>query len=258
MFMDHFIVPDWPAPANVIALSTTRDGLEDFAGASAAPYASFNLGDHVDDRVSSVQKNRSALIEACDGLTSIAWLNQVHGVDVCDASADLSASADFDASIIREPSRACAVLTADCLPVLFCRVDGSAVAAAHAGWRGLCAGVLPNTVRAFNCPPQELMAWIGPAISQAHFEVGSEVYQAFLHGFSDVTQAQIAQAFKPSSTKPAHFYADLSALAQCQLNNLGLAWVGRSGMCTYANADRFYSFRRDGQTGRQLSLIYIK
>ncbi|WP_269619477.1 peptidoglycan editing factor PgeF [Zhongshania sp. BJYM1] len=255
--MDHFIVPNWPAPANVLALSTTRNGVAGFAGASVAPFASFNLGDHVNDNAASVEKNRSALIAACDGLNSISWLNQVHGVDVCDASL-IESPSDFDASIIRDKSRACAVLTADCLPVLFCRVDGGAVAAAHAGWRGLCAGVLLNTVKAFDCPPQELMAWIGPAISAPHFEVGAEVYQAFIANFGAVSAERIAQAFTPSPQKAGHFYADLNALASAQLQSLGLAWVGSSNICTYANADRFYSFRRDGQTGRQLSLIYIK
>ena len=256
MAVDSLIVPDWPAPANIVALATTRLGVAGFAGASVAPYSHFNLGDHVDDDRASVDQNRDALISACDGLNSIAWLQQVHGVEVCDASNAVSAPLRADASISHVKGLASAVLTADCLPVLFCRTDGSAVAAAHAGWRGLCAGVLASTVKAFNCPSQELMAWFGPAISSAHFEVGPEVYQAFVSGFVGVTKAQIDDAFRPSADKRGHFYADLNALARSQLQNMGLAWIGGGDMCTYADADRFYSFRRDGQTGRQVSLIY--
>lgn len=253
---DDLIVPSWPAPANVVALATTRMGLVGYAGASVGAYSHFNLGDHVDDSLLSVAKNRGALLAACDKLDSIAWLQQVHGVEVCEVSGVSAAPVCADASVTQVKGLACAVLTADCIPVLFCRVDGGAVAAAHAGWRGLCAGVLANTVNAFNCPPQELMAWIGPAISQAHFEVGPEVYQAFLKGFSGVSNTQIEDAFRPSTDKSGHFYADIIALALCQLQNLGVAWVGGGDMCTYADAGRFYSFRRDGQTGRQASLIY--
>jgi hypothetical protein len=254
MASDDLIVPNWPAPKNVVALATTRTGLAGSAGASVGPYSQFNLGDHVDDAPFSVEQNRSALLLACDKLDSIAWLQQVHGVEVIEASGRAAAPMCGDASITQVKGLGCAVLTADCLPVLFCRIDGSAVAAAHAGWRGLCAGVLTNTVRAFHCPPQELIAWIGPAISQAHFEVGPEVYQAFLKQFSGVSKGQIDDAFKPSSDTQGHFYTDLSALARYQLQNLGLAWVGGDNICTHG--DRFYSFRRDGQTGRQVSLIY--
>jgi YfiH family protein len=256
MSSDDLIVPNWPAPANVVALATTRIGLAGYAGASIGSYSHFNLGDHVDDSPLSVAKNRAALLEACDKLDSIAWLQQVHGVEVSEVSGVSALPICADASITQVKGLACAVLTADCLPVLFCRVDGGAVASAHAGWRGLCAGVLANTVNAFNCPPQKLMAWIGPAISQAHFEVGSELYRAFLKGFSGVSTIQIDGAFRPSVDNPGYFYADISALAQCQLQNLGVAWVGGGDMCTYSDADRFYSFRRDGQTGRQVSLIY--
>tara|TARA_R110001592_G_scaffold315880_4_gene592036 strand:- start:7596 stop:8375 length:780 start_codon:yes stop_codon:yes gene_type:complete len=253
---DDLIVPNWPAPANVLALSTTRKGLAGYLGASVGAYSRFNLGDHVDDSLLNVAKNRAALLAACDNLDAILWLQQVHGIEVCEVSDVRAAPVCADASITQAKGLGCAVLTADCIPVLFCRIDGGEVAAAHAGWRGLCAGVLVNTVSAFNCPPQELMAWIGPAISQAHFEVGPEVYRAFLKEFSGVSKAQIENAFRPSAYKAGHFYADINALAQCQLQNLGVAWVGGGDLCTYADADRFYSFRRDGQTGRQVSLIY--
>ena len=256
MAADKIIFPDWPAPANVVALATTRNGLAGFAGASVEPYSHFNLGDHVDDLPASVSKNRDALLSACDGLNAIAWLQQVHGTEVHFVSAERGEVAVADASICHIQDLASAVLTADCLPVLFCKIDGSAVAAAHAGWRGLLAGVLANTVKAFNCPPQQLMAWFGPAISQAHFEVGPEVYRAFINGFEGVSKDQVDAAFSPSTNKQGHFYADLNALAKAQLGNLGVAWIGGGDLCTYADAERFYSFRRDGQTGRQVSLIY--
>ncbi|MBQ0796591.1 peptidoglycan editing factor PgeF [Zhongshania sp.] len=258
MIIEDFIKPDWPAPANIVALATTRLAPAGLVGASGGTYASFNLGDHVDDDAASVQQNRAGLLDVCDGLQSIVWLQQVHGVDVHCASGASPAPIIADASIAAQSGLACGIMTADCLPVLFCRLDGGQVAAAHAGWRGLCAGVLANTVKSFDCPPQELMAWIGPAISAAHFEVGAEVYQAFIDNFGAVSAEQITQAFTPSVQRAGHFYADLNALASAQLQKLGVAWVGSSNMCTFTDANRFYSFRRDGQTGRQLSLIYIK
>ena len=258
MAIDALISPNWPAPTNIVALATTRLAPAGVTGASMGCYASFNVGDHVDDVAANVQQNRAALLNICDGLKSIAWLQQVHGVDLYRASSANSALVAADASITKESGLGCAIMTADCLPVLFCRVDGSQVAAAHAGWRGLCAGVLAKTVAAFDCPPQELMAWIGPAISKVHFEVGAEVRQAFSENFFIGGVEKIAPAFTPSEEKAGHFYADLNALAVAQLQHLGLAWVGSSDLCTYADARRFYSFRRDGQTGRQLSLIYIK
>ncbi|CAA0109327.1 Polyphenol oxidase [Zhongshania aliphaticivorans] len=256
MVDERLLAPNWPAPDNIVALATTRCGVANFSGASVSEYSQFNLGDHVDDSPASVEKNRKALLATCDGLSSIAWLQQVHGVDVCKLPFSPINPTVADASITAETGLACAVLTADCLPVLFCRVDGGEVAAAHAGWRGLCNGMLKNTVDAFGCSPQQLMAWTGPAISQAHFEVGPEVYQAFLDGFGSVTKEQIDSAFKPSVERSGYFYADLRALAHYQLQGLGLAWVGGTTSCTYQEAERFYSYRRDGKTGRQASLIY--
>jgi YfiH family protein len=253
-----WLEPDWPAPASVAALSTTRTGLSGFAGASAEPYACFNLGDHVADNLAAVAENRGRLLAACSGLDSIAWLNQVHGTDVVSLDAPPMAVVSADASITARAGLGCGVLTADCLPVLFCRVDGGQIAAAHAGWRGLCAGVLENTVRAFNCPASELLAWIGPAISQANFEVGAEVYQAFTTKFHGPSPAEIDSAFTAVAAKPGHYHADLYALAKTQLLALSVGWVGGAQRCTFAEPSEFYSFRRDAVTGRQLSLIYIK
>lgn len=253
-----WIEPDWPAPPSIVALSTTRTGLAGFAGASEAPFGCFNLGDHVADHPAAVAQNRDRLLASCSGLDRIAWLNQVHGIDIVRLEQGPNAVFAADASVTSEVGLGCGVLTADCVPVLFCRRDGSQVAAAHAGWRGLCAGVLANTVRAFNCPANELLAWIGPAISQANFEVGAEVYQAFQVEFQGPSSAEINSAFAPAVTKLGHYHADLYALAQAQLRGLGVGWVGGAKRCTFAESAQFYSFRRDGVTGRQLSLIYIK
>ena len=253
-----WLTPDWPAPASVVALSTTRNGVVGFKGASSGAYASFNLGDHVADSPAAVAENRAQLLGSCAGLEAIGWLNQVHGTDVLSLAQAPIDVLTADASITDKAGLGCGVMTADCVPVLFCRSDGSQVAAAHAGWRGLCAGVLANTVNAFTCPASELLAWIGPAISHAHFEVGAEVYQAFRSGFSGPSPTEIDSAFTAVLTKPGHYHADLYALAKAQLSALGVGWVGGAQRCTFAEPAQFYSFRRDGVTGRQLSLIYIK
>ncbi|MDF1691191.1 MAG: peptidoglycan editing factor PgeF [Zhongshania sp.] len=253
-----WLTPDWPAPASVVALSTTRSGFAGFKGASTGPYEGFNLGDHVADSPEAVAENRDQLLGACAGLASIGWLNQVHGTDVVTLAQSPVTVPSADASISKVAGLGCGVLTADCVPVLFCCRDGTQVAAAHAGWRGLCAGVLTNTVQAFNCSASDVLAWIGPAISQAHFEVGAEVYRAFKADFAGPASAEIDSAFKSVGAKSGHYHADLYALAKAQLLAVGVGWVGGAQRCTFAEADEFYSFRRDGITGRQLSLIYIK
>ena len=250
--------PNWPAPANIVAYSTTRQGLLTFTGLSQAPYDSFNLGDHVDDQAAAVAANRCELVNHCDDLSAIAWLDQVHGTEVVSAQLTLDYPLRGDASITSEVGLACGVLTADCLPVLFCRRDGRQVAAAHAGWRGLRAGMLAETVSAFDCAPSGLLAWIGPAISQPHFEVGAEVREAFLAGFPNLAFEDIRQHFVAVSEKPGHFLADLPGLACAQLEALGVGWVGNSGRCSYAENQHFYSYRRQRVTGRQLSFIYIQ
>lgn len=240
------ITPDWPAPARVRALSTTRTG-----GQSEAPYDSFNLGDHVEDLSSSVTANRVQLQQQLGAQVSCQWLRQVHGTEV----AKLSCVGDVieaDASSTDVRGVACLVMTADCLPVLFCDWDGTQVAAAHAGWRGLCDGVLEATIAAMGVEPTQLMCWLGPAIGPESFEVGAEVRDAFI-----AQQPQAAAAFEPSGNAD-RWLADLYQLATLRLNRAGIDAVYGGGECTYSNPERFFSYRRDGQTGRMATLIWLQ
>lgn len=238
-----FIYPDWPAPANIRALVTTRAG-----GVSQPPYDSFNLGGHVGDDPAAVAANRALLREHCP--SEPKWLNQVHGVVVASAG-NLSGPVDADASVAFKPGTVCAVLTADCLPVLFCNRAGTAVAAAHAGWRGLASGVLEATVRAMKADPSEILAWMGPAIGPQAFEVGNEVREVFV---GDLPDAQAA--FK--SGAPGKWLADIYTLARLRLARAGVTAVYGGGLCTLTDAGRFYSFRRDKITGRMASLIWME
>ena len=253
--MSLWFEPDWPAPKGVRALSSLRGDL-DGGGASQAPYAWFNVGAHVGDDPAAVAENRR-LLRSRGGLPAEpSWLAQVHGVAVADLDAtDLDAAGvgatpvAADAAVTRRLGRVCAILTADCLPILFATDTGDAVAAAHAGWRGLAAGVVGATVRALAAPPERLIAWLGPAISRRHFEVGAEVREAFLRA-----DAGAGDAFEPRLT--AKFMADLEMLARRQLQALGVSRVYGGGECTYARTDRYFSHRRDGVTGRQATLIW--
>ena len=244
--MTAFIEPDWPAPARVVALSTTRIG-----GVSPPPWHSFNLGQHVGDAPTAVAQNRAVLASLLPVATRIQWLNQVHGTRVIQAVGD-GHCPRADASTCARPGVACAVMTADCLPVLFCDRGATVVAAAHAGWRGLCNGVLEATVNAMNSPPGELMAWLGPAIGPAAFEVGPEVRDAFTR-----RAPEAAACFRSSGDREGHFLADLYALARQRLVAAGVGSVYGGGECTATDKERFYSFRRDGQTGRMASLILL-
>jgi YfiH family protein len=236
----HMIVPDWPAPPNVKSLMTTRDG-----GTSLPPYASFNLGSHVGDDPAAVAANRAALRQHLP--TEPVWLNQIHATTVADADLATGVPA-ADAAVARQRGTVCAVLTADCLPVLFCARDGSVVAAAHAGWRGLHAGVLEATVAAMQHRADGLMAWLGAAIGPAAFEVGDEVRQAFV-----ADDRAASAAFVPHHGK---WLADLYALARLRLHACGVDAVYGGGLCTHTDAARFYSYRRDGASGRMASLIW--
>lgn len=239
---DHCILPDWPAPPNVRALQTTRQG-----GVSLAPYDSLNLGSHVGDNPLAVARNRILLNTLLP--TEPVWLEQVHGTVVASADA-ASCRTRADACIARQRAAVCVVMTADCLPVLLCDEAGTVVGAAHAGWRGLCDGVVEATVQAMACVPQDLMAWLGPAIGPQAFEVGEEVRAAFL-----AVQPQAAAAFVPG--QPGKWFADLYALARLRLNGLGITRIYGGGHCTYAERDQFFSYRRDGTTGRMGTFIWL-
>lgn len=247
----QLIRPDWPAPGHIVALSSCRYG-----GHSTAPWDSFNLALHVGDNADHVQDNRVLLTRSCEGLQAVQWLDQVHGTDVVRSLPGAADTLPGDAAISETPGVACAVMTADCLPVLFTSHEGTAVAAAHAGWRGLAAGVLENTVASFSCPSDQLLVWLGPAIGPQSFEVGPEVMMAFVDGEQGAARERIASAFQASPGREGHFLADLYALAKYRLAALGVNAVYGGGYCTYREAQRFFSFRRDGQTGRMVTMIY--
>lgn len=246
-----FIRAEWPAPECVRAVCTTRLG-----GFSAAPFDSLNLGGHVGDDPVLVARNRAAVRRALDLPSDPAWLEQVHGVQVVDL-AGLSPGPDVgalcvDASVARGAGAVCVVMTADCLPVLFCDRSGHRVAAAHAGWRGLSAGVLEQTIQAMGVRPEDLMAWMGPAIGPDAFEVGDEVREQFVSA-----DPGAAAAFEPGAA-PAKWMADIYALARRRLRRAGVGEVYGGGFCTVTDADRFFSYRRDGRTGRMASLVWIR
>jgi YfiH family protein len=253
----HFITPLWPAPASVRAVTTLRGVVDD-----ADPYSGFNLAHHVKDDPRRVQRHRNLLAQALD-LTPVQWLDQVHGVDVVDAQGDgIIRCADAVHTAHRDI--ACAVLTADCLPVLFCNRDGTEAAVAHAGWRGLCAGVLENTVRRFACAPSQLLAWLGPAIGPQAFEVGPEVRDAFFAAFRASPAAMAAlnwidieNCFSASPRTAGNYFADLYALARLRLRAAGVDAVYGGGFCTFSDA-RFYSFRRAAVTGRLATCIVLR
>ena len=240
-----WIVPDWPAPKRVRALITTRLG-----GTSRGAYAGMNLGMRAGDAAEDVARNRATLRQWLPA--EPLWLRQVHGTAV---AADGATDGNFeaDASVAHHPDTVCAVLTADCLPVLLCDEAGTAVAAAHAGWRGLCAGVIERTVEAMQRPARALLAYLGPGIGPAVYEVGPEVRQAFM---AVDTQAEAAFAFVPG--KPGKYLADLYALARQRLANCGVVSIHGGGYCTYTERERFFSYRRDGATGRMASLIWME
>ncbi|MDZ4251943.1 MAG: peptidoglycan editing factor PgeF [Sulfuritalea sp.] len=244
--MTSFIVPDWPAPPGVRALATTRQG-----GVSRAPWDSFNLGDHVGDVPQAVAANRALLRRELPA--EPVWLRQVHGTRCVDAgtAARVTSGTEADASFTRQRGVVCAVLTADCLPVLLCDDQASVVAIAHAGWRGLAAGVIEATVGAMAVPGERLMAWLGPAIGPQAFEVGGEVRALFV-----AQDPRAAGAFV--ATAQGKWLCDIYRLARQRLDALGIRRVASANSCTLADAATFFSFRRDGVTGRMASLIWLE
>ena len=241
----NWLIPDWSAPATVRAVSTQRGG-----GVSLTPYDSLNLGAHVEDAPAAVNANRGRLRAALELPAEPVWLQQVHGTHVCDLDARPE-DAPADAAVTRRAGTVCAILTADCLPVLLASDAGDCVAAAHAGWRGLAAGVIEATVHAMGTTPRGLMAWLGPAIGPAHFEVGPEVRDEFLR-----QDPGAAAAF--AANERGRFMADLAGLARRRLRALGIDRIVGGEVCTYTHADRYFSHRRDGRTGRQASLIWLE
>ncbi len=240
----HPLLPDWDAPASVHALCTTRLG-----GVSRGVYASLNLAGHVGDEVAHVERNRSILRTACRLPSEPRWLDQVHGCTVADADAT-AARCRADAVVAHTPGQICAVMTADCLPVLLCEERGVHVAAVHAGWRGLAAGVIEAAVARMDCAPGRLMAWMGPAIGPMAFEVGDEVRERFR-----AWRREADQAFVPSPG--GRWLADIYQLARQRLTALGVERVSGGECCTFSDAERFFSYRRDGVTGRMASLIWV-
>ena len=237
-----FLRPDWPAPNNVHALQTLRGG-----GVSRGVYTSLNLATHVADAEADVTENRHRLRALLP--SEPLWLNQVHGVDVVDA-AHACSGVSADAIYSRNPHTVCAVMTADCLPVLFCSDTGDVVAAAHAGWRGLAAGVLESTVAAMNVPAKRILAWLGPAIGPAVFEVGVEVRTAFVAKHTAAIHAFMLK-------ENGRFLADIYELARIQLIELGVDRIFGGGNCTFSDSAQFFSYRRDGNTGRMATLVWI-
>ncbi len=240
---DHCIVPDWPAPANVKALQTTRHG-----GISAAPCDTLNLGLHVGDAPLAVAHNRQMLEPLLP--SEPVWLEQVHSTTVVNADAT-SCAPQADACIARHRGTVCVVMTADCLPLLLCDEAGTVVGVAHAGWKGLVAGVIEANVTAMNVEPQKLMAWLGPAISQEAFEVGAEVRAAFI-----AHQARAAEAFIAHGDQ-GKYMADIYLLARQRLHALGINRIYGGNYCTYQQKDKFFSYRRDGVTGRMGTFIWL-
>jgi YfiH family protein len=242
--LEHCIVPDWPAPVNVKTLQTTRHG-----GISAAPYDTLNLGMHVGDAPQAVAHNRQLLAPLMP--SEPVWLEQVHGTVVANADA-AECRVQADACIARHRGSVCVVMTADCLPVLLCDEAGTVVGAVHAGWKGLAAGVIEATVKAMNIEPHKLMAWFGPAIGPEAFEVGAEVRAAFVEH-----RAQAAEAFIAHGDQ-GKYHADIYLLARQRLNAQGITRIHGGNYCTYHQRDKFFSYRRDGVTGRLGTFIWLE
>jgi len=248
---DLIIVPRWPKPWNVNALITTRQG-----GVSANPYDSLNLALHVGDDEQSVLQNRKLMADAIGEDLDFQWLSQVHGNSVLTLDQGLvDESTEADAIYTRENNIACGVLTADCLSVFFCDETGEEIAVAHAGWRGLVSGVLEKTLDKFQAEPGTLLVYLAPVIGPCHFEVGEEVREAFLDMDHDEICDQDSILFLESG-KPDKWMADLYAIAKIILASRGVKHIYGDPICTYCEFDQYYSYRRDGETGRFASLIW--
>lgn len=242
--MDN-IIPNWNIPKHIHAFTTIRTG-----GVSKSPFDSFNLGDHVNDNPQDVAQNRALLVEKFHLPQSPLFLTQTHSTRVIElpySGEDIEA----DAVYTNQPNQVCLVMTADCLPVLFTSKNGKEIAAAHAGWRGLCDGVLEATVEKFQCPSNEISAWLGPAISSKAFQVGTEVIEQFC-----AFDPRAEEAFIQDSSTSGKFLGNLYQIATQRLNKLGITEISGGEYCTYTQEDLFFSYRRDKQTGRMATLIW--
>lgn len=238
-----WIDANWPAPENVVAGTTLRHH-----GVSTGPYASLNLAEHIDDDVAAVAENRRRFVVESGLPSEPVWLQQNHGVNVS-LEAPQEIDVGSDALVSREPERVCVVLTADCLPVVFASRKTSEVAIAHAGWRGLCAGILEATVARMAACPTDILAWLGPAISQPAFEVGEEVREQFMRQYSGAVRH-----FRINGR--GRYQADLYGLARQRLAEVGVTEVYGGDRCTHAESNEFFSYRRDGQCGRMATFVY--
>lgn len=257
------LIPDWPLPTGVRSVVTTRPVSQMQGGSTIERFLGLAPSIQLDTpQYKNVQSARTMLAEQLGLSLTPQWLQQEHGLTVVRASAN-GVIPIADASFTRESGLACAVLTADCLPLLLSAKDGSLVAAIHGGWRGLASGVIGTTVAALNIDPGQLMAYLGPAISAQHFEVGPEVRQAFLDaclrdGREEFNVSEIANCFRPSDLSAGHYFADLYGLARMHLKSLGVTDVFGGEYCTYAQESQFYSHRRSRDIGRMASLIWIE
>ncbi len=247
-YTSDWIVPDWPAPNNVKSLFTTRNG--GISSGVDGVYASFNLATHVKADLADVEYNRALLRRYLPA--EPRWLKQVHGTSVVWIESTAAAVPEGDAVLSRRPGSVCAVMVADCLPVFLCDAAGTAVGIVHAGWRGLAGGIIEQSVAAMQVDPGKLMVWLGPAIGPDHFEVGADVYEAFVSH-----DEQAAQAFVPKNTPhEKKWLADIFLLARQRLASIGITEIYGGGICTYSDPARFFSYRRDGETGRMAALIW--
>lgn len=242
--MNNIILPDWPAPQHIKALTTTR-----FGGVSQKPYQDFNLGAHVGDNPLAVAQNRQILREQLSLRNEPLWLNQVHGNEIIQADITEKTTPTADGSFTQKPNVVCTIMTADCLPILLCDRAGKQVAAIHGGWRSLAADIIDVALKQFAIPGQEILAWLGPAIGPEVFEVGDEVRDMFI---AQDPQAELAFI----ATKPGKWLCNIYLIARQHLNKRGVTAIYGGNFCTYAESDRFFSYRRDQTTGRMASMIW--
>ncbi|OOF84555.1 multi-copper polyphenol oxidoreductase [Rodentibacter ratti] len=240
------IFPKWQVPSNIHAFTTTRE-----SGVSKAPFESFNLGDHVGDEKSAVKTNRTLLVEKFHLPHSPLFLTQTHSTNVIQLPYSGN-NFEADAVYTNQPHQVCTVMTADCLPVLFTTKQGNEVAAAHAGWRGLCDGILEETVKYFQARPQDIIVWLGPAIGPLAFQVGKDVIEQFMR-----VDPIAETAFIADLSQQGKYFGNLYQLATQRLNKLGITEISGGDHCTFNEKDRFFSYRREGKTGRMASVIWF-